>query len=28
VGGTLVIDDSKIVSGVFPGKAMLGPGKL
>jgi N-acyl-D-aspartate/D-glutamate deacylase len=27
VGGTLVIDDSKIVSGVFPGKAMLGPGK-
>lgn len=28
VGGTLVIDDSKIVSGVFPGKAMRGPGKL
>jgi N-acyl-D-aspartate/D-glutamate deacylase len=27
VGGTLVIDDSKIVSGVFPGKAMRGPGK-
>jgi N-acyl-D-aspartate/D-glutamate deacylase len=27
VGGTLVIDDSKIVSDVFPGKAMRGSGK-
>lgn len=27
VGGTLVIDDSTIVSGLFPGKAMRGPGK-
>ncbi len=27
VGGTVVIDDSKMVSDVFPGKAMRGPGK-
>ncbi len=27
VGGTLVIDDSKMVTDVFPGKAMRGPGK-
>jgi N-acyl-D-glutamate deacylase len=27
VGGTLIIDDSKIVSDVFPGKAMRGSGK-
>ena len=27
VGGTPVIDDGKIVPGVFPGRALLGPGK-
>jgi Amidohydrolase family len=27
VGGTLVIDEGKIVSKVFPGRALLGPGK-
>jgi len=27
VGGTLVVDDGKIVAGVFPGRAILGPGK-
>ncbi len=27
VAGTLVVDESKIVPGVFPGKALLGPGK-
>jgi N-acyl-D-aspartate/D-glutamate deacylase len=27
VGGTLVVDDSKIVPDVFPGRALLGPGK-
>ena len=28
VGGTLVVDDGKIVPNVFPGRALLGPGKL
>ncbi len=27
VRGTLVVDEGKIVDGVFPGKALLGPGK-
>ncbi|MGB8113142.1 MAG: amidohydrolase family protein [Candidatus Sulfotelmatobacter sp.] len=27
VGGTLVVDEGKIVDGVFPGRALLGPGK-
>jgi len=27
VGGTLVVDDGKIVPDVFPGRALLGPGK-
>ena len=27
VGGTLVVDDGKIVPDVFPGRAILGPGK-
>jgi len=27
VAGTLVVDDGKIVPGVFPGSALLGPGK-
>jgi N-acyl-D-aspartate/D-glutamate deacylase len=27
VGGTLLIDDSKLVPDVFPGRAILGPGK-
>jgi len=27
VGGTVVIDDGKIVADVFPGRALLGPGK-
>jgi len=27
VGGTLVIDQGKIVPGIFPGRALLGPGK-
>jgi N-acyl-D-aspartate/D-glutamate deacylase len=28
VGGTLVIDDGKIVPDVFPGRSILGPGKV
>ena len=28
VGGTVVIDDSKLVENIFPGKALLGPGKI
>src|SRR5271165_7829 len=28
VGGTLVVDGGKIVSDVFPGRAILGPGKV
>ncbi|MGA8212619.1 MAG: amidohydrolase family protein [Candidatus Sulfotelmatobacter sp.] len=28
VGGTLVVDEGKIVPGVFPGRAILGPGKV
>jgi N-acyl-D-aspartate/D-glutamate deacylase len=28
VGGTVVVDEGKIVPGVFPGRAILGPGKL
>jgi N-acyl-D-aspartate/D-glutamate deacylase len=28
VGGTIVIDEGKIVPAVFPGKALLGPGKM
>jgi len=27
VAGTPVIEDGKMVEGVFPGKAILGPGK-
>jgi N-acyl-D-aspartate/D-glutamate deacylase len=27
VGGTVVVDDGKIVADVFPGRALLGPGK-
>ena len=27
VGGTLVVDEGKIVEGVFPGRAIVGPGK-
>jgi N-acyl-D-aspartate/D-glutamate deacylase len=27
VGGTVVIDDGKIVPDVFPGRALLGPGR-
>jgi N-acyl-D-aspartate/D-glutamate deacylase len=27
VGGTLVVDDGKVVTDVFPGRAILGPGK-
>jgi hypothetical protein len=27
VGGTPVIDDDKLVPDVFPGRALLGPGK-
>ncbi|HEV2275097.1 MAG TPA: amidohydrolase family protein [Acidobacteriaceae bacterium] len=27
VGGTVVVDEGKIVPGVFPGRALLGPGK-
>jgi len=27
VGGTILIDDGKLVSNVFPGRAILGPGK-
>lgn len=28
VGGTVLIDDGKMVDGVFPGRAILGPGKV
>ena len=28
VGGTLMIDDGKMVEGVYPGKAIVGPGRL
>ena len=28
VGGTLLVDDGKIVPDVFPGSAILGPGKV
>jgi N-acyl-D-aspartate/D-glutamate deacylase len=28
VGGTPLIDDGKLVPGIFPGRALLGPGKL
>jgi N-acyl-D-aspartate/D-glutamate deacylase len=28
VGGTVVIDQGKILPNVFPGRALLGPGKL
>ena len=28
VGGTVVVDEGKIVPDVFPGRALLGPGKL
>ena len=28
VGGTVVVDDGKIVPDVFPGRALLGPGKV
>jgi N-acyl-D-aspartate/D-glutamate deacylase len=28
VGGTIVVDDGKIVPDVFPGRAILGPGKI
>jgi N-acyl-D-aspartate/D-glutamate deacylase len=27
VGGTVVVDEGKIVPDVFPGRALLGPGK-
>jgi hypothetical protein len=27
VGGTIVVDEGEIVPGVFPGHALLGPGK-
>jgi N-acyl-D-aspartate/D-glutamate deacylase len=27
VGGTVLIDDAKLVPNVFPGRALLGPGK-
>jgi N-acyl-D-aspartate/D-glutamate deacylase len=27
VGGTVLVDDGKVVPGVFPGRALLGPGK-
>jgi len=27
VGGTVVVDEGKIVPDVFPGQALLGPGK-
>jgi N-acyl-D-aspartate/D-glutamate deacylase len=27
VGGTVLIDDGKMVPGVYPGRALLGPGK-
>jgi hypothetical protein len=28
VGGTVVVDEGKIVPDVFPGRAILGPGKV
>ena len=28
VGGTVVVDEGKIVPDVFPGRAILGPGKM
>jgi len=28
VGGTLVVDEGKTVADVFPGRALLGPGKI
>jgi hypothetical protein len=28
LGGTLLIDDGKLVPKVFPGRAILGPGKV
>ena len=28
VGGTLVVDEGKLVPDVFPGRAILGPGKI
>jgi N-acyl-D-aspartate/D-glutamate deacylase len=28
VGGTVLIDDGKMVQDVYPGQAMLGPGKI
>jgi N-acyl-D-aspartate/D-glutamate deacylase len=27
VGGTVVVDEGKVVPDVFPGRALLGPGK-
>jgi hypothetical protein len=27
VGGTVLIDDGKMVADVYPGRAILGPGK-
>jgi hypothetical protein len=27
VGGTVVVNEGKIVADVFPGRALLGPGK-
>jgi hypothetical protein len=27
VGGTVIVDEGKIVENVFPGRAILGPGK-
>ena len=28
VGGTLLVDEGKLVPDVFPGRAILGPGKV
>jgi hypothetical protein len=28
VGGTVVVDDGNIVPDVFPGRALVGPGKV
>jgi hypothetical protein len=28
VGGTVVVDEGKIVPDVFPGRAILGPGRV
>jgi len=28
VGGTVLIDDGKLVPGNFPGRALKGPGKI